>query len=56
MSDVIYVLLTLAVFIALALLVGLLDRHSGGTSESRPEPAEPPADLAADLAADGGAR
>jgi hypothetical protein len=57
-SDVIYVLLTLAVFVMLSLLVGVLDRHSG---EAAPQTATPetgastagPADA---LVADRGAR
>ena len=49
MSDVIYVLLTLAVFILLALLVGFLDRHSGATSADRPGGSAAADDAAADV-------
>lgn len=56
MSDAIYVLLTLAVFIALALLVGVLDRHSVGSPESRPELAPNGPSDGGNGALDGGAR
>jgi hypothetical protein len=52
-SDFIYVLLTLGVFILLALLVGVLDRHLGGTPEAQAavELPAPQADLAAERGA-----
>jgi hypothetical protein len=51
-SDFIYVILTLGVFILLALLVGVLDRHLGGTPEANAAALpEPQVDLAAESGA-----
>ncbi|MCD4523558.1 hypothetical protein [Nocardioides sp. cx-173] len=53
MLDLIYVLVTLGVFVLLALLVGVLDRS--GASESPPREAGGPAEPRRDLVAEGGA-
>jgi hypothetical protein len=49
-SDVIYVLLTVVVFVLLSLLVGFLDRHSGASTDPGTAPASED-----DLVADRGA-
>ncbi|MFE7227133.1 hypothetical protein ACFU7D_20225 [Nocardioides sp. NPDC057577] len=50
MSDLIYILLTLACFAGLALLVGLIDRRLGATDPDADPDADPDVGTAAEAA------
>ncbi|MEU6137146.1 hypothetical protein [Nocardioides sp. NPDC047086] len=52
MSDLIYILLTLACFAGLALLVGLIDRRLGSPETATDDVADVATDVATDVAAD----